>query len=193
MLAAEYAETNRERLWRAPALATAIATDPNLLAGWSSGLDKLDAKRAAPMRVIVVLGDPRLIEGPSTHRTAPTMHQTVEEEIPEGAWQVIRKAEPRVLFSTKGLSLATLRKLEARADVEAVICEGALWELLDDNSGGTFHFSQRWVNDAYEPGRYTREGEPPKDPLKLSDLAMAEQEHVSALRLPIRFAETEQL
>lgn len=177
-------------LLEAARLARAGTDAPDLLEGWRAESERPPSPGDGA-RAVVVLGDPRLTEGPDHHRSSPAALRTIEDSFPDAGWRVVHDAEPRVLASTKRLSSDALLELERRRDVAAVIFEDELHELLLD-AGGAFRYRHD-DGETYEPGRYVREGPPSKEPLKLSDLSPSDQAHVGKVVLPLRFAETDRL
>lgn len=102
---------------------------------------------------------------------------------------VVHEAEPRMLASRQRISPARLEQLRASSEVTRVVGQDAASELFYDRSGPMYRFSN---NDYGNPGNYTRVHDPARA-INARDLPGALRAPLTALTLPVRFADSPHL
>jgi len=139
-------------------------------------------------RVVLVL-HPDADDSPTTYRDASDRSYSIHEQLPDDGVRVLRDRDPRIVCLEHPLAPAKIERLAKDPRVAHVVDQMEALEWSWEGGGPVYRYGNR---DYGDPGGYTRAAAP-KEPVRLGDLSDELSDELSALRLPVTFADTEAL
>ena len=142
-------------------------------------------------RVVVVFRDVAKDDAEDRYRKAARASTGAEARLDAVSPVVLQATTPRIVATSKPVSVALQTELSQLSDVERVLTESGLYwqfEERDESCDTLLEFH----NDDGEPGAYTRR-RMAQTPIAIDDLPPVIREAVAFYRFPVRFAEAGEL